>query len=171
VAGFYGGSIWCRNITGMIYLLRHGHAGNKQAWSGPDGRRPLSAAGRREAAGLLVQLRDRPVDAILSSPALRCRQTVRPLAEPRRLPVALDQRLDVDAAFEQAAALLFTPGLGDAVLCTHGELIGDVLRRLREAGAPIGPDARWPKGSTWLLRVDGDRVADAAYLPPVPASG
>jgi broad specificity phosphatase PhoE len=95
----------------MLYLLRHAHAGNKRAWNGPDDQRPLSAAGRREAAGLLVQLRARPVGAILSSPALRCRQTVRPLAEHHRLPVELDGRLAVDATVEQAVGLLLGPDL------------------------------------------------------------
>jgi broad specificity phosphatase PhoE len=149
----------------MIYLLRHAHAGNKRAWRGPDARRPLSDTGRREAAGLVPQYRDRPVATILSSPALRCQQTVQPLAEDRHLPVDLERRLDVDAEAEQAAALL-RPDLDDVVLCTHGELIGRLLGLLRARGAPIGDDARWPKGSTWLLRLSGGRVAEATYLPP-----
>ena len=155
----------------MVYLLRHAHAGNKRAWNGPDDQRPLSAAGRREAAGLLIQLRARPVGAILSSPALRCQQTVRPLAEHHRLPVGLDGRLAVDATVEQAIGLLLSPDLGDAVLCTHGELIGQLLVALRDGGAPIAPDAGWSKGSTWVLRPAGGRIADARYLPPVRDGG
>jgi broad specificity phosphatase PhoE len=149
----------------MIYLLRHGHAGNKKTWDGPDDRRPLSATGRREAAGLVPLLRDRPIATILSSPALRCEQTVRPLAEQRGLPIGLDGRLDVDAGLEEAATLI-RPDLDDVVLCSHGELIGQLLGLLRDRGAPIGPHAEWPKGSTWLLRLSGDRVAEATYLPP-----
>jgi broad specificity phosphatase PhoE len=149
----------------MIYLLRHAHAGNKRTWSGPDDRRPLSATGRREAAGLVTLLHDRPIATILSSPALRCEQTVRPLAERRGLPVGLEGRLDVDADLDDAASLI-RPDLGDVVLCSHGELIGQLLGLLKERGAPIDQDARWPKGSTWLLRLNGDRVAEATYLPP-----
>ena len=96
---------------------------------------------------------------------------MRPLAAERRLPVGLDPRLDVDADPDQAAALLLSTELGDAVLCTHGELIGELLRRLRQGGAPIAPEARWPKGSTWVLRPDGDRIAEATYLPPFRAAG
>jgi 8-oxo-dGTP diphosphatase len=149
----------------MIYLLRHAHAGNKRAWSGPDDRRPLSATGRREAAGLVPLLHDRPIATILSSPSLRCEQTVRPLAQQRGLPVGLDGRLDVGAAVDDAAGLI-RPDLDDVVLCSHGELIGQLLGLLRERGVPIGRDAQWPKGSTWLLRLSGDRVAEAVYLPP-----
>jgi broad specificity phosphatase PhoE len=149
----------------MIYLLRHAHAGNKRTWSGPDDRRPLSATGRREAAGLVPRYHDRPIATILSSPALRCQQTVQPLAEHRRLTVELDGRLDVDAEIDDTAALI-RGGLDDVVLCTHGELIGQLLELLRARGAPIGQNARWPKGSTWLLRLTGDRIAEATYLPP-----
>jgi len=149
----------------MIYLLRHAHAGNKRTWSGPDDRRPLSAAGRREAAGLVPLLHGRPLTTILSSPTLRCEQTVQPLAEHRGLPVGLDGRLDVDAGADDAATLI-RRDLDDAVLCTHGELIGQLLGLLRERGAPIGRHAQWPKGSTWLLRLTGDRIAEATYLPP-----
>jgi phosphohistidine phosphatase SixA len=71
----------------MPYLVRHAHAGDKRAWTGPDRLRPLSGSGRREAHGLLVQLRPYPVVRILSSPAVRCVQTVEPLAQRRGLPV------------------------------------------------------------------------------------
>ena len=128
----------------MIYLVRHAHAGRKQTWSGPDSRRPLSSYGQQEAAGLLIQLDQEPITRILSSPALRCQQTVWPLAKQRRLAIELDRRLDVDATAAQAAAML-DPRIGAAVLCTHGELIGQLLGRLRQAGSPIATDATWPK--------------------------
>jgi phosphohistidine phosphatase SixA len=150
----------------MIYLIRHAHAGNKQTWRGPDDQRPLSATGQHEAAGLIRQLRAHPITTLVSSPALRCQQTLQPLAERRRLPITCDQRLRVDATVDQAAMLLFRPDLEDAVLCTHGELIGQLLEMLRARGTPISQHAQWPKASTWLLRVAGARITDATYLPP-----
>ena len=151
----------------MIYLVRHAHAGPKQTWSGPDSRRPLSIHGEQEAAGLLIQLHQEPIARIVSSPALRCQQTVWPLARQRRLAVELDRRLDVDATAAQAAAMLLEPGVGNAVLCTHGELIGQLLGRLRQAGSPIATDATWPKGSTWVLDPAADQIMRATYLPPL----
>ena len=41
--------------------------------------------GRRKAEGLVVSLEDHPVERILCSPALRCHQTVQPLAGDRSL--------------------------------------------------------------------------------------
>ena len=95
----------------MIYLVRHAHAGQKHTWSGPGSRRPLSIPGEQEAAGLLIQLDQEPITRIISSPALRCQQTVWPLARHRRLAVELDRRLDADASAAQAAAMLLEPAL------------------------------------------------------------
>ena len=153
----------------MIYLVRHAHAGNKRTWQGADERRPLSATGRREAAGLLTQLRPYRIGAIVSAPALRCLETVRPLAADRHLPVRQEPRLRVDAEVDGALELLLAADASDAVLCSHGELIGQLLGRLRSAGAPVGEQARWPKGSVWLLRASAGRVAQASYLPPLQA--
>jgi hypothetical protein len=93
----------------VIYLVRHAHAGQKKTWSGPDSRRPLSSHGQQEAAGLLIQLHQEPITRIISSPALRCQQTVWPLGRQRRLAVELDRRVDVDATTAQAAAMLLDP--------------------------------------------------------------
>jgi phosphohistidine phosphatase SixA len=71
----------------MILLVRHAHAGEKHRWDGPDSLRPLSATGQAEAAGLVVRLEDYPVGRVLSSPTVRCQETVRPLAGDRHLDV------------------------------------------------------------------------------------
>jgi broad specificity phosphatase PhoE len=155
----------------VLYLVRHAHAGNKQHWTGPDDKRPLSRTGQREANGLVTLLEPNPINVIVSSPSLRCQQTVQPLAEYRGLPVTLDERLSVHSETGQAVAALLEAehNIGDVVLCTHGELIGEVLSGFRDAGTPISEQARWPKGSVWLLRVDGHEVAAATYLAPFQA--
>jgi broad specificity phosphatase PhoE len=150
----------------VLYLVRHGHAGNKHAWRGSDLDRPLSATGRREAEGLVVLLRDLPVGTIVSSPAVRCSQTVQPLAAARRLPVRVEEFLVVGAENDEVLARLFESEPDEVLWCTHGEVIGDLLGSLRRKGAPIGERAVWPKGSVWLLEVAGGRVRGARYLPP-----
>jgi broad specificity phosphatase PhoE len=151
----------------MPYLVRHAHAGDKRAWAGPDRLRPLSGPGRREAHGLLTQLRDYPITRILSSPAVRCLQTVEPLARRRGLPVEPDQILGVDADPAALVALVLDPAVGEAVLCSHGELIGAVLERL--VGHDLDDDVEliWPKGSTWVLAVEDGHLRQHRYLPPL----
>ena len=152
----------------MIYLVRHAHAGDKHAWQGPDGHRPLSAPGIAEAHGLLSRLAPFAIGTIVSSPALRCQQSVAVLAEQRGLPVTLDDRLGVHADLAATVALLFSaPPDAGIVLCTHGEVIERLLGALRAGGAPVSPDATWPKGSTWVLATDGATITAADYLPPL----
>src|SRR3954471_10291757 len=111
----------------MFVLLRHAHAVNKRAWSGRDEERPLNERGFREAEALVEPLSAVPLRRLLSSPALRCRQTLDPLAQ--RLGVAIESTgllgPDVDAA--RVAELAEEPGSVDAVLCTHGETLAALL--------------------------------------------
>jgi len=152
----------------MVYLVRHAHAGSKAEWDGPDLARPLSETGQRQAAGLVARLRHYPVHRILSSPADRCRQTVQPLASQLGLAVEEADLLGVDATADGVLELLADPAIRHTVLCTHGELIGQVFDKLIGEGLDLRSRPRWPKGSTWVLhRRGGDRVAEASYLEPL----
>jgi phosphohistidine phosphatase SixA len=151
----------------MLHLVRHAHAGDKHRWPGPDGLRPLSAAGQAEAAGLLVRLEDYPVGRILSSPTVRCQQTVQPLADDRLLHVEALTALGVAADPAAVLTLLVDAQAQDAVVCTHGEVIGEVLLRLVMEGLAVDHPPTWPKGSTWLLEGGGGRFRSGRYLAPL----
>jgi phosphohistidine phosphatase SixA len=151
----------------MPYLVRHAHAGDKRAWAGPDVLRPLSGPGRREAHGLLTQLRDYPVTRVLSSPAVRCLQTVEPLAARRGLPVECAEGLGADADPAGLVDLLLDPAAAKAVVCSHGELIGEALTRLVPDRVGDRDELVWPKGSTWVLELAYGQVTRYRYLPPL----
>jgi broad specificity phosphatase PhoE len=129
--------------------------------------RPLSAQGHKEALGLIEQLRERPVGRLLSSPAERCLQTVEPLAGRLGHPVEPSAALDVGGTGPGVLELMTTPDLQDAVLCTHGEVIGKVFDELQAAGIELTGPLRWPKGSTWVLELDRRRGWTGSYLEPM----
>jgi len=151
----------------VIYLVRHAHAGKKAHWPGPDLARPLSAQGRKEALGLIDRLGGRPLGRVVSSPAERCLQTVQPLAGRLGRPVETDEALGVEGTAAGVLELLACPTLDRAVLCTHGELIGEVFEELQRAGIELSAPARWPKGSTWILEFDGGHAWKGTYLEPL----
>jgi 8-oxo-dGTP diphosphatase len=151
----------------VLYLVRHAHAGTKAKWTGPDVARPLSAQGRKEALGLVERLRTRPTGRVLSSPTERCLQTVQPLAGRLGRPVEPSEALGVDGTGPGVVELLCDPALDRAVLCTHGELIGEVFDELQRAGLELSAPARWPKGSTWILERDGGQTWKGTYLEPL----
>jgi broad specificity phosphatase PhoE len=141
----------------MLLLVRHADAGHKGSWTGPDVLRPLSPTGRRQAEGLVVRLEDYPVERILCSPSLRCIQTVQPLAADRFLEIEPLPALGVDAGPADMLGVFWDRTLRNTVLCTHGETIGELLRRLAADGLTVTDPLDWPKGSTWLLQRTDDR--------------
>jgi 8-oxo-dGTP diphosphatase len=151
----------------MLLVVRHADAGDKRSWNGPDLLRPLSAAGQRQAEGLVVRLEDYPIERILSSPSLRCVQTVRPLAADRFLEVEPLAALGVGATPAEVLSLFWDPALRNAVLCTHGETIGGLLEQLAADGLMATDPLDWPKGSTWLLQRTDRRQVLGRLLGPL----
>ena len=149
------------------YLVRHAHAGDRTKWEGPDDLRPLSPKGHGQAAALADLLAGRRIGLIVASPALRCMQTVEPLAARLELAVETEDALAEGAAEQEALALVRKLASEDPTLCTHGDVIPKVLDALaREDGLAI-PDA-YPcaKGSVWVLdQGDDGRFSSAEYLP------
>ena len=102
---------------------------------------------------------------MVSSPYVRCVQTVEPLAKKLGLNVDTSDALAEGAPAEDAVALIDKLAREDVVLCSHGDVIGDLLMLLADRGVRLD-DFRLEKGSTWVLGCDGGRVTSACYVPP-----
>lgn len=116
-----------------LLLIRHARAGKRGEWRGDDHFRPLDERGRRQAEALAAALRDHTVERIVSSPYIRCVQTVEPLASARHVEVEQRPELAEGASREEALSLVGElEGMG-AVLCTHGDvielLVGEAMRK------------------------------------------
>ena len=150
-----------------VLLVRHAKAGSRKDWSGDDRLRPLSKAGHRQAEALVPLLVGYPITRVLSSPFVRCVQTVEPLAVKLGLDVdarpELAEAVDIDEPLRLVRELAATSPL----LCSHGDVIPALLDALVEQdGLRLhGPD-RWAKSSTWVLEASGGRFVTAQYLPP-----
>jgi phosphohistidine phosphatase SixA len=144
------------------YLVRHAKAGSRERWSAPDRDRPLSDAGRIQAAALVAVI-GRGVRSIKSSPYRRCMETVMPLAEALGLRIEEEVRLAEGAGPEWALAELATAA--GSVLCTHGDVMAEVVTSLVEARVPMQGDIQWAKGATWAFDISGGRILAGRYLP------
>jgi 8-oxo-dGTP diphosphatase len=123
-----------------LLLVRHGRAGDRALWDGDDRERPLDPRGTEQANALVALLASFPVDAILSSPYLRCVQTVEPLAAARELEIELRAELGEELQLTAGIELVRAHAGQDAVICGHGGLERAV------AGVP-----RFKKGATLVL--------------------
>jgi 8-oxo-dGTP diphosphatase len=114
-----------------VILLRHASAGHRKDWDGDDTLRPLDEQGRAQAAALRDELLAHGVTRAVSSPYVRCTQTLEPLG----LEVEVDERLTEGASTDETLELLGS--IDGAVACTHGDVVENVLGRPLEKGAAV----------------------------------
>jgi broad specificity phosphatase PhoE len=153
-----------------VYLIRHAKAGDRDTWCDDDRLRPLSGRGHRQSRLLVDVLQDAKFDRVLSSPFVRCMETVVPIAGARGLPVEPVESLAEGSRLDDALALVRKHSTGGAILCLHGDLMPMLLDHYASAGAEIAGDLEWPKGCVWVLATDSTgEVVRATYLPPPPA--
>ena len=150
----------------MIALVRHADAGKRGG--GTDCSRQLSSVGREQADNLVEQLAGFSPARILSSPYLRCRQSVEPLAAARGLPVEDEEALAEGHAAAEVFDLMRAMAPAGAAFCSHGDEIGLVLDQLVNGGLIEPDEMRFPKGSTWLLELDEGRIVSARHVDPEP---
>ncbi len=148
----------------MIYLVRHAEAG--QRTDGPDDQlRPLSAAGRRDASAIAALLAPAVDGAILSSPYVRCSQTLEPIARQLARCVETTEVLAEGALISGVRALLLEVP-DNSVLCTHGDVMEALHNEFGVVGA-MGADAdACGKGVVWMLERDDGELSIRQVIPP-----
>lgn len=166
-----------------LELVRHAKAHSRDRWWGkPDRERPLTETGIAQSKALARELLAAgPVDAVWSSPFVRCVQTVQPLAVKTDLPVGTDEALAeattlpvvdggdawVSAAWLGGRAIAFVNRLCDAhpdgrvVACSHGDVVPALMAVLVGRDGLDLSDVRLKKGARYTLEFDGRRCVRA----------
>lgn len=145
-----------------LYLIRHADAGKRDPYSSTDHVRGLSEDGLRQADRIADRLGGAGVARVLSSPYPRCTQTVEPLARRLGLKVEPHNVLAEGADPRRTLALVMALAGTGAVLCSHGDVIPDVLRLLAGSGTVINGQGN-AKGSVWTITSEGGRPVAAHY--------
>ena len=158
-----------------ILFVRHGNAGRRSAYKGDDRTRPLSKRGVVQARALVPMLAEHRPQRILSSPYVRCCETVQPTAEALGLPVESIEEL-AEGHGEETLRLMERMVGEAAVLCTHGDVATAVLVALTadatdaaddtDATDAATPPRRLQKGEVWVIQSVGGRLAITAHLRP-----
>jgi 8-oxo-dGTP diphosphatase len=151
----------------MLYLVRHGKAGSRSDFHGDDRMRPLSNAGHRQARALAESLTAAGVKTLISSPFLRCIETLQPTAGAIGATVAIDNRLGEGHGGVEVLELIAE--LPDATaVCSHGDVIPETIAALQRRGCDITSAPDWRKASVWVLErdADGQIVTALAWPPP-----
>jgi 8-oxo-dGTP diphosphatase len=151
-----------------LLLVRHAQARARKEWPGEDRLRPLSVHGSKQAEGLIsVAGNFPPITRVLSSPYVRCTQTIRPLAKASHVEVVLTNDL-AEGQSTAAVRLVRTLAGNDVAICTHGDVVAEILVALAdEDRVDLGPNPRQAKGSVWVLEGRRGSFTSARYFPPV----
>jgi 8-oxo-dGTP diphosphatase len=154
-------------VTTPVYLVRHAKARNRLRWTQPDHLRPLTKAGRRQAGALVDLFGEQPFTRLLTSPFVRCVETLEPLAQARGLPLETADAL-AEGAFASAALelVLETARNGPAAFCTHGDVLMWALDDLAAAGVTLEDPLAYKKGATWILEVEDGAFVRGRYVGP-----
>lgn len=142
-----------------LILWRHAEAED----GGPDGARPLTSKGRKQAAKMAAWLEAR-VDGrtrVLSSPAVRALETARALRPDVTVVPALAPGVSPRALCEAAG---WPVGLGTVVVVGHQPDLGRAAAHLLFGG---NGSLNVKKGAIWWFRhKEGGEVVLAAVLSP-----
>jgi broad specificity phosphatase PhoE len=170
----------------IVELFAHFDAGDRRLWEAEQDTRPLSDLGRRQAALLCDALASSPFDALYSSPALRCVQSIEALAQRFGLPVTkLDGLHETDAwqppmpwrrpewasgdplggAYAAGSGLSALDRIrrehpaGRVAACTHGDIQPALVVHLIGRYGLELPAPNATRGGWYTLRFQGERVS------------
>ena len=100
----------------------------------------------------------------MSSPYRRCIETVEPLARSRRLEVRQTSVL-AEGQGLRAYDFFQDDALDHAVLCTHGDIVWELVEDLVRRQVLPSFQEQFEKGSTWVVEVHKGSPVRARYIP------
>jgi len=149
-----------------LFLVRHAKAGKRSQWDDDDSLRPLVAEGVRQSEVIAEAIAPLHPTVLFSSPFLRCVQTLEPLGKAVGLPVVAHELLAEGVDFIGTVDWMHTLADG-AVMCSHGDVIPEVIDALERRGMEVSGFRESRKGSVWVLeRRDNAFIGGHAWPPP-----
>ena len=148
-----------------LYIVRHAKAGKRSEWDGPDELRPLSDKGWEQAQAIAKKLIELKPIALISSPAVRCMQTLEPLSEAMKIKIVADERLFEDGDVAKMIELL-EAAQDSTVISSHGDMIPEAIKLLQRRGMEIGSKPDWRKASIWVVERNKHGFTSAVVMAP-----
>ena len=158
-------------------------AGDRKQWQGDQNERPLVEFGWQQARAQADALSGENIDALYSSPALRSRQTLEPLAEALGLEIEILDGIGDDETWHvpdgwsddgnrganvaphaagMAMSALWDIQLahpeGHVVACSHGHVIPALVSFLIAAHGLEGVPGEFTRGQWYRIQMDGGDV-------------
>jgi 8-oxo-dGTP diphosphatase len=166
-------------------IFIHMDAIGRNDWQGAADDRPLTDLGRKQAERIADELSREPVDAIFSSPAARCRESLEPLAKRSGRPVQVTEGFKdtlgykapagwenpnregpdpLGGAASAGSAYAALRGIhsqvpnGRAILCSYGDIVPALMAFLSGVSGVAMPPRNNKKGAVFTVVFDGEKA-------------
>lgn len=156
-------SILTNKKSTRLYVVRHGNAGVRGKSKGPDLKRRLTEKGRQQSLGVAEILARHPITGIYSSEAVRCLETVAPVADKISADIEVSKRLREFTELKKINKFISNLETGSFVICSHKDWIGPLIKDVDSRGARLRGTRKWPKSSIWILDVVDGKVVSGFY--------
>lgn len=134
--------------TFPLIIARHGKATPHDEWDGDDSLRPLTAVGMQQSRDIAGGLASFGPTTILSSPAIRCLQTIAPLSYKLGMEIRESGKISQDKWTTEGdrvtdfIAARFRKGK-PAVMCSHGPVIPQMVSEIiTQTGGTVTDEVR-----------------------------
>ena len=146
-----------------LVLLRHAKALSRDEWQGDDDDRPLDSLGQMQAKRLLSIYQAFNLEQIHTSDAIRCYDTVEPIAKALGLRLEVSNKLsesafkkDKEDAFDYARDLIKSDKR--ALLCSHNPILPKVLNKLTKKSDVESDEEKLYPADAWVIHRIGKEI-------------
>jgi 8-oxo-(d)GTP phosphatase len=149
--------------TQPLILLRHAKALARSEWPGDDDDRPLDALGQLQASKLTSIYQIFNLKEIHTSDAIRCYDTVTPLAKSLGIQLEVTGKLsesafkkDKERAFDYLKEVIKSNK--SALLCSHNPVLPKLLAKVSKKNELTPDDEKLQPADAWILHRAGKEV-------------
>jgi len=149
--------------TKPLILLRHAKAITRDEWQGDDDDRPLDTLGENQSKRLLPMYQVYNLSQIHTSDAIRCYNTVQPIARGLNLKLEVTAKLsestyrkDKDKAFDYAKELLKSEI--NAMICSHNPILPKMLNKLTKKSDVDADEEKLSPADGWVIHRNGKEI-------------
>jgi len=137
-------------------LLRHAKAITRDEWQGDDDDRPLDSLGQQQANRLLAIYQVYNLEQIHTSDAVRCYDTVNPIAKALGIKLEVTGKLsestykkDKEKAFDYAKDLIKVDTR--ILLCSHNPILPKMLNKLTKKSDVDADEGKLSPADGWVI--------------------
>lgn len=156
--------------TKPFILLRHAKAIERTDWAGEDTDRPLSSVGERQAKRLLSTLQPFGVEEIHSSSAVRCYETITPMARSLNIDFFFTDSLSEDVhRKDKTRPVKYIERLlvnnYPILICSHNPVLPNVVSGFVEKFGVEIDETKLEPGDSWVIHHIEREVVAIEFLP------